>query len=262
MTSHRLIGILAVGLVACSDEAPPPDSPEVQVAGVVRDPDGKPVSGVTVIWEAWPLPDSAQQGGGSSYSVRWFAKTDGAGRFAEHVGYYSVAQLDSLEIEVGVDGCWGFAPLTVRERAVTLTPSPMGTRLDRDLTLTRTSPRARLVVGPMCAVMVGPPPFEEEDRLAVWIDDISDSLRGRWRMNFQGSRGDDYGDFAGVRAGNVLTLDLRHATPWGNCTGYTLELPVEVGDTLGPGTYRSAGCPTVPGALHFIEGESLDWPFP
>jgi hypothetical protein len=37
---------------------------------------------------------------------------------------------------------------------------------------------------------------------------------------------------------------------------------VEAGDTLGTGTYRSDGCPTVPTTLRFIEGEWLNWPFP
>lgn len=257
---HRLLVSLTVWLVACGDEAPPPDSPEVQFTGVVREADGTPVPRITFTWHVYPEPDSAQQGAVGP-GVRWFAQTDSLGRFAEHVGYYSVAQLDSFELSVLSDGCWGLDSLTVRESAIPLTPNPLGTRLNRDLTLTRISPRARFAVGPMCAVMVRPPTFESEDRFALWIDDISDSVRGRWRINYHGSIGDGIGYFAGVRAGNMLTLELRQAEPWGTCAGFTLELPVEAGDTLGAGSYSSTGCPTSPVELRFIEGESLGWPF-
>jgi len=207
------------------------------------------------------VPDSAQQGAVSDYSVRWFTQTDSAGRFAEHVGYYSVAQLDSFEVRAGGEGCWGLDSLKILESAIALTPSPLGTRLNRDLTLTRISARARLAVGPMCAVMVAPPPFGSEDLLAIWIDEISDSVRGRWRMNFQGSRGDDLGRFAGARNGNLLTLALESESPWEQCTGYTVELPVEAGDTLGAGSYSSTGCPTESVVLRFTEGEYLTWPY-
>jgi hypothetical protein len=268
--SNRTVALLAGLLAACGDRAPtePSGVPGVYLAGVVRDPDGTVVPLITVVWEAWPAPDSVQQGAVSDYSVRWFTRTDSTGRFAAHVGYYSVGLLDSLELGVGADGCWGLAPLTIRNQAVTVRPSAPDTVLNSELALSRTAPRARLAVGPACAVMVEPPPFQEEDRFGLWIDEISDSIRGRWRINYQGSRGDDYGHFSGLHDGSAVTLELRHDSPWdagppwGTCTGYTLELTVEAGDTLGTGTYRSDGCPTVPTTLRFIEGEWLNWPFP
>ena len=265
LVTRSLLGLL----VACGNQGPsePPAAPGVYVAGVVRDQDGMPVPLVTVVWELWPAPDSVQQGAVSDFSVRWFMRTDSMGRFAAHAGYYGAESLDSVELAVAVDECWGLAPVAVRERAVTVNPDVPDTVMNRELTLGRTAQRARFAVGPACAVMVEPPPFQGEDRFALWIDEISDSVRGRWRMNYQASRGDDYGLFSGWREGSLVTLELRHASPWdagppwGICTGYTLERPREVGDTLGIGTHRSDGCPFVPAPLRFVEAEPLSWPF-
>ncbi len=275
LTEQSITKVLMTGpllglLVACGNQGPsePPAAPGVYVAGVVRDQDGMPVPLVTVVWELWPAPDSVQQGNVSDYSVRWFMRTDSMGRFAAHAGYYGVESLDSVELAVVVDECWGLAPVTVRERAVTLNPGVPDTVISRELTLGRTAPRARLAVGPACAVIVGPPPLQLEDNLALWVDEISDSVRGRWLIDYHGSFGTDHGLFSGSREGSRVTLELRNDSvydagpPWGICTGYTLELPLEAGDTLGIGTHRSDGCPFVPAPLRFVEAEWSSWPFP
>ena len=105
-----------------------------------------------------------------------------------------------------------------------------------------------------------------DSKLGVWIDDISDSVRGRWRINYSWSRGDDIGQFSGWRAGNSISLDLRldtpYETPMGSlCTGYKLELTLEAGDTIGPSSYESETCQFKPMPLRFIEGDPLEWPF-
>jgi hypothetical protein len=267
--STLLVAALLAGLIlACDDQGPgePPATPGVYVAGVVRDQEGMPVSRIMVVWELWPAPDSVQQGAVSSFSVRWFMRTDSMGRFAAHAGYYGVESLDSVGLDVLGDDCWGLAHVTVRERAVPVNPDVPDTVMNREVTLARTGARARLAVGPACAVMLDPPPFDSENRFALWIDEISDSVRGRWRMNYQDSRGDDYGAFSGWREGSLVTLELRHASPWdagppgGICAGYRLELPLEEGDSLGIGTLRSDGCPFEPFPLRFVEGEPLSWP--
>ncbi len=142
-------------------------------------------------------------------------------------------------------------------------PGTPDTVLTANLTLVRTAPRARLAVGAACAAMVGPPPLALEDRFILWIDEISDSVRGRSLINYQASRGSDYGHFSGAPEGSSLTLDLRQEAgpPAGMCRGYTVELPVEIGDTLGIGTYRSYGCLAVPAPLRFVTGERFAWPF-
>lgn len=267
--SKLIIAPLLVAFIVACDRSPsgPTPEPGVYVSGVVRDEDGIPVPLITVAWEAWPAPDSVEQGSVGDFSVSWFTRTDSMGRFTAHAGYYSIAQLDSVEVGVAPDGCWGLAPLMVRERDVAVSPG-IDTVLNRELTLIRTGARARLSLGQSCAVIVTPPPLQEEDRFGLWIDDISDSIRGRWRINYQGTRGDDYGYFSGWREGNSVILGLRHETPWdaglagGPCEGYTLELPLEEGDTFGTGTYRSDGCPFTPAGLRFIEGGPLSWPSP
>jgi len=262
--------LLAGVAMGCGDPASttPPGVPGVYLTGVVRNPDGSPVPRIMVVWEVWPAPDSVQEGAVSDFSVSWFMRTDSEGRFAAHVGYYSNPVLDSIEIATGEQDCWGLAPLSLRERAIALSPGTPDTVLDVALTPSQAAPRARLAIGAACTPMVGPPPFEEEDRLALWIDEIGDSVRGRWLTNYQATRGDDHGRFSGAREGALLRLDLRHDEPWdagpswGICTGYTVEVPIGPGDTLGVGTLDSDGCPFTPAPLRFVEGQPFAWPFP
>jgi hypothetical protein len=259
--SHRFIWLAAAALMACSDAGPSETGgvPGVYLTGVVHDPDGMPVPGMLVSWTAWPAPDSVRQGNVGDLSVSWFGRTDSEGRYAAHVGYYSDTVLDSLDVGVGGQDCWGLAPANSRERGLDVAPETPDTVSNLALTLDRTAPRGRLVPGAVCAAMVEPPPFEGENRFTLWIDEISDSIRGRWDINYQESRGDDYGHFSGARSGDVVTLELRHDEPWEDCTGYTVEIPVEADEMLGTGTFSSEGCPHHPVPLHFVEGEALEW---
>jgi hypothetical protein len=256
---HRLALLFAVALMACSDAGPSDTEsvPGVYLTGLVRDSDGEPVPGITVSWTAWPAPDSVESGTVSDFAVTWFGRTDGQGRFSAHLGYYSVAVLDSLDVTSGGQDCWGLASSGIRERALEVSPGTSDTVLSVNLTMSRTAPRGRLVEGPVCAAVVQPPSFE--NRFTLWIDEVGDSIRGRWNINYQESRGDDYGHFSGVRSGDVVTLDLRHDAPWDTCTGYALEIPVGTGDTLGIGTSSSEGCPHQPVPLRFVEGEAFEW---
>jgi hypothetical protein len=260
--------VLSWGLASCGDQGPTPSGVSgVYITGLVQDPDGHPVPLITVVWEAWPAPDSAPGVLVSDFGGRGFVRTDSVGRFAAQVGDSSVARLDSLEVGVGGQKCWGLAPKTVRERGITVTPGTPDTVRRLSFTLDRSSPRARLAVGPACAVVVGPPPFQSEDVIMLWIDQTGEPVRGRWLINYQDTRGDDYGEFTGSRVGDGLTLELLHASPWdtesplGVCTGYTLELPIEPGDTLGAGTYGSENCPYTPAQLRFVQEEARTWPF-
>ena len=263
LSALRMTALLVGMAVGCGGEGPSeiPATPSVYVAGVVRDPDGTPVPRITVTWELWPAPDSVQQGAVSDFSTRWFMRTDDAGGFVAHAGYYGIESLDSVELAVTVGECWGLASVAIRERAVTLNPGVPDT-MSRELVLGHTAPPARLAVGPACAVIVGPPPDQLEDVLALWIDEISDSVRGRWLKNYQASFGSEYGLFSGAREGSLVTLDLRPESPKGICNGYTLELPLEAGDTFGIATHRSDSCPLLPPALRFVEAEPFPWPFP
>jgi hypothetical protein len=262
--SHRFIWLAVAALMGCSDAGPSDseDVPGVYIAGVVHDSDGNPVPHIQVTWRAWPAPDSAIQGGVSDFDVSWFGRTDSQGRFSAHVGYYSETLLDSLDVGVGGQDCWGLAPADLRERSLELSPGTADTVLSLDLTLERMAPRGRLVPGPVCAPMIGPPPSDTEDWFTLWIDEVGDSIRGRWLILYSGSRGSDYGRFSGTREGNTVTLELEHDEPWGTCTGFTVEIPVGVGDTLGTGTYPPNGCQDDPVPLRFVQQEAMEWPFP
>src|SRR5919108_3729215 len=69
--SLAVISTTAAVLAACADSAStePDGVPGAYLTGVVRDADGNPVPQITVVWEAWPAPDSAEQGSVSDYSV-------------------------------------------------------------------------------------------------------------------------------------------------------------------------------------------------
>jgi hypothetical protein len=262
-----------VWTLACSDSPAPdpvPTDVSVYVAGTVRDQDGAPVPLLTVVWEAWPAPDSADEAVVQDLSVRYFTTTDEFGRFATQVGYYSIAELDSIHVGTHPHECWGLGADTVRQTALAITRSARDTVLQAELTVPLTAARARLEVGPACAVMVSPDVPDLQHNLAIWIDEITDSVRGRWRLNFHHTRGDDYGQFSGAREGGSVRLDLRNEVQWdtetpaGLCTGYSLELPLEAGDTFGTGAIASEACLSglsEPLSLRFVAGEWLPWAF-
>jgi hypothetical protein len=249
---------LAALLVACSDSSPsdPGGLRPVHVVGQVRDPEGSPVSEIQVTWEAWPAPDS------QSLSVAGFGRTDDAGRFAAELGDYDGSFLDSLTVRVGGTDCWGFAPVEFMERDLEIGPGT-DTVASLDLTLQRTAARGRLVVGTVCAATVVErfPGLTAEDHLTLWIDEVGDSVRGRWDITYNWTRGDDWGHFSGALEGNTLVLDLRHDEPFETCTGYAMEIPIESGDSLGMATYSSEGCPVGPDPLRFVEGAHREWTF-
>ncbi len=253
---HRLLA-LATLLVACSDSSPsdPGGLRPVHVVGQVRDSEGSPVPDIQVTWEAWPAPDT------QSLSVTGFGRTDDEGRFAAALGDYDGSYLDSLAVRVGGTDCWGFAPVEFMERDLEIGPGT-DTVASLELTLHRTAARGRLAVGTVCAAMVEHfPGFTAEDHLTLWIDEVGDSVRGRWDITYSWSRGDDWGQFSGALEGNTLVLDLRHDEPFETCTGYQMEIPIESGDSFGMATYSSEGCPHGPDPLRFVEGAHREWPF-
>jgi hypothetical protein len=249
--------VLIAALVACGDSFPiDPDAVRpVHVIGDVRDPQGTPVRDILVTWQGWPAPDP------TSGSVPALGRTDELGRFVAQIGYYDEPLLDSVEVSVAPGKCWGFAPLAIRERALEIRPGTGDTVATLHVTLERTAAPGRLVIGPICAPIIVPDGSGLENRLTLRIDEIADSVRGRWDINFDESRGDDWGRFSGARVGNTLVLDLRHEEPWGTCTGYTVEIPIEGEDALGIGTYGSQGCAYAPAPLRFVEGAPREWPF-
>jgi hypothetical protein len=124
-------------------------------------------------------------------------------------------------------------------------------------------PSAQLGTGQeMCGAIVTPFTAEligDYARLALWIDDISDSVRGRWRLNHSASSGDDYGYFSGSLEPESVILQL-HATQPTPCTGLQLEMPVgdDDGLTIGAGNLTGDGSCFVPSTtVRFFDGAML-----
>lgn len=114
----------------------------------------------------------------------------------------------------------------------------------------------------LCAAIVTPLTPEaigDYARLALWIDGIGDSVRGRWRLNHNASIGDDYGYFSGSLEAERLLLHLRPTQPT-PCSGLQLSVPVsgENGVTLGVGDLAGDGSCAVPNtAVRFFQGAEL-----
>jgi hypothetical protein len=257
LSPGRLLALAGL-LVACSASSPsdPDGFRTVHLVGQVSDPEGGPISGIQVTWEAWPAPDP------QSLSVHGAGRTDDEGRFAAKLGDYDRTVLDSLAVAVGGTDCWGFAPLELVDRRLEVRPGS-DTVANLDLTLERTAARGRLAVGTICVAMVVEhvPELKTEDHLTLWIDEVGDSVHGRWDITYDESRGDDWGHFSGALEGSTLVLALRHDEPWETCTGYTMEIPIDSGNWLGVGSHGSEGCPHTPVPLRFVEGAHREWPF-
>ena len=99
--------------------------------------------------------------------------------------------------------------------------------------------------------------------LMLHITDVSDSVRGLWRTNYQVSRIDEDGYFAGAHDGDTLVLRLENQKPWFrdpySCTHFVLMIPVESDGLLGDGHFTGGDCPAPPVGFHLVASDELDW---
>ncbi len=261
MTSIRRLTMAAAALVvllaSCSDSTEPSGEPGAYLTGIVHGPDGTPVPLGMVTWDVWPDPDSTKSG------TSGYAYTDSLGRFAVHLGYFSEAMIDSINVHLVAPECQGHSQnIDIRERALPVNVEAPDTVLAVEYELDQVAPPAKVAAGQYCTWGYDPEDSFSFGRFGLWIDEISDSIRGRWRINYQMSRGDDYGHFSGAVEGGTLTLDLRHDEPWGTCTAITLEAPVQAGDVIGSAALSSEGCPIWDWDLRFFESDAVDWHWP
>lgn len=127
------------------------------------------------------------------------------GNFEGFVGRSDRAMLDSLTITARGGPCEPYENSSVTWRQLPLAAGQSETVVNATLAVTTSHPPARLALDSSCAggaymledqnVDLGP----TAETLGPWIDEISDSIRGRWRLNCQISRGDDYGHFSGAQ---------------------------------------------------------------
>lgn len=250
MTRNNLLLLTITGLLpGCATETSSGAGPSLVV--LVADfetASGEPLPRVVAVPEVWPEPDSSLIYGEVAIET--------GGQHPIDLGRFDGGVIDSLRLTAYPSVCSGFDTARIARRALRLHGRADTIRVGR-LSLSRIHPRALLTEGPACADAI-----EEGDpfryfQLALWFDDISDSVRGRWRKSYQASYGDEYGYFSGVRSGDFLLLGLNLVNPWSTCTKYTLTMPIAAPDTLAQAALTSSGCRYHSDRLRFTEGEFL-----
>jgi hypothetical protein len=246
---------LLAGLACSSATETDASVAAVILSGSVRDSHSQPVPLAFVGWDAWP-PKTP----GLSWSAAIVA--DSQGRFAIRLDSVSVVRLDSVTLRYGHVWCDVHQSDSVKLRDVAVAPGKVTTINHIELRPAVNAP-AMIATGQYCGAASYQWNVNQYSGLylGLWIDEITDSVRGRWRLVFQESRGDDFGHFSGAVDGDSLMLDLRLDRPWDACRHYTLALPVIGPDTLGIGRYRSDGCPTQPVGIRLSRSHEMDWPF-
>ena len=255
--TRRLLAILALAAIGCGDGSTNPGEPAVAyAAGTVRDENGSLLPNAFVEWESWPKPDAdSMYHSPGSY-------TDSMGQFVHRLGAYTVRRLDSVRLRLKTDQCLGYDTLAYTWHGLDLHRVGADTVLRTTVVAPVTYPAARLEVGTSCAKSAAPTGTGSVSHmmyLMLGIQEIGDSVRGVWHMNYWVSRGDDRGSFSGVRRGDSLLLDLSLDEPWDACFGYSLRFGIGPGDTLQPGSYESDGCFPSPVQFRMVESDELDW---
>jgi hypothetical protein len=243
--------VLLVLIGAC-DSSSPSDDRVLHVSGEVLEADHPPAPSLEVILQAWPEP---AVGGSDSASVR----TDAAGRYTADLGPFPNARIDSLRVRVIQSDCLSQVTTELWQRD----PAIQGDALVvPSLGLSyRLFPAEFGTAAQMCSA-IAPSSWDlsgDYASLALWIDQITDSVRGRWRLNHSVSIGDDYGYFSGLYHSDRITLQLRPTQPT-PCTGLQLDILVggHNGSTLGAGSLAGDGSCSVPSTtVRFFKGAVL-----
>ncbi|HET8650454.1 MAG TPA: hypothetical protein VFL95_10450 [Gemmatimonadales bacterium] len=248
---------VALLVLGCDNpETPPiePDQGSVAVQGVVSEEGQPPDPRLPVTIQAW----GALQTGGTD-SVRM--ETDSAGEYVAQLGPFSGSMVDSVRVRVTQSDCGRETITDLRRENVALSSGePL---VLPDVTLSYRLPEAQFGSGAAMCGSIRVPSTQGVDgeyvRLALWIDQVTDSVRGRWRLNYSTSVGDEYGYFAGVETDAGLTLELT-PQPESSCGTIDLAVPFaeENSATLGVGELASAGACVLPGSVvRFFEGAEL-----
>ena len=243
--------LVLLSIVACDSTAPPSDQP-LHVQGVMLEEGKAPVPPLAVMIQAWP-----STGTGDSLAT---VATDATGRYSAILGPSPAGHLDSLQVVVAQNDCIG--PLTTEFLMHEVAPNDDGSLILPSLALSYRLPAAQFGPGlALCGATVTPTSTQVNGdyvKLALWIDDVSDSVRGRWRLNHSASSGDDYGYFSGVRVGDQITVHLRPTQPT-PCSGLELDVFVAPNSSrIDPSTLIGDGSCGVPSAtVRFFDGAQL-----
>jgi hypothetical protein len=244
---------LALGLLAACDSTSADSDRLLIVQGEVLEVGQAPSPSLDVDIQAWPALGSD----GSDVAI---LRTDPGGRYRAELGPFPDPLVDSLRVTVTQNDCG--LQLTTELRRQDLTLGEGEALVLPTLDLSYRLPAARLDGGQqMCGAIAtrNTPEFVGGDyaRLALWIDEVGDSVRGRWRLNHSASVGDDFGYFSGVRENDRVILQLRPTQPT-PCTGLRLDMPLEDGATIAAGELTGDGGCSVPSTtLRLFEGAAL-----
>jgi hypothetical protein len=247
-----LATLLSAVLVGCDSTSPASDR-LLQVRGGVLLEGQAPTPPLDVEIQAWPTAE------GDSDSVAT-DRTDEAGLYTADLGPFPSPMVDSLRVRVTQYDCGLQTATDLRRRdvaldggALVLPTLGLSYRLQAAQFSTAAAACAAIVT-PLSPGLVG-----DYARLALWVDDISDSVRGRWRLNHSASIGDDYGYFSGSFEGERILLQLRPTQPT-PCSGLQLDIPVggDNGSTLDAADLVGDGSCSVPSTtVRFFQGAEL-----
>ena len=242
-----------VFMSACDSAAPAPDR-MLHVQGEVLEAGQAPAPPLDMDIQAWPAL-------GSEGSDAAALRTDAAGLYTVDLGPFPDPLVDSLRVGVTQNDCGMQVTTELRRRDIILGDGDA--LLLPSLGLSYRLPPAQFSIGgEICGAIVTPLSAEfvgDYARLVLWIDEATDSVRGRWRLNHSATIGDDYGYFSGSLEPDRVILQLRPTQPT-PCTGLQLEIPVggDNGATMEAGDLTGDGSCFVPSTtVRFFEGASL-----
>ena len=256
-SSAGLVGLIAVGIVACSDAAGPTTTPQsITLRGTLLDSASAPVNGALTTLRLYsadsltywrdPLP---------------FTITDGLGHFTLSWDSLGADPIDSILIDIVAPGCQGPEQTGVLPKSAI----PSGRNPDFVFSFYNliVRPPAHTVPGKYCAFGMHPVWGPNSYIFGLQIDSVaSGSLWGRWRLTYQFTSGDDEGSFVGSATGTSVQLDLTQDIPWNACLTMQLHVPVATDGAWGPATVNGEqGCLPEPAAFMFV-ADTLPYPFP
>ena len=265
MRENRLVGLaggttgvtLAFMLVTGCDSTSPISEQAFHFAGEVLEEGQPPSPPLLVEVQAWP--SVAAPGVDTTSTV-----TDLSGRYNVNLGPFPSGRVDSVRARVNQADCFSQVrtQVLIREWATTR----RDTIALPKLTLSYHLLPGQLEIGAaVCGAVLVPLSTEsigDYIRLALWVDQIADSVRGRWYLAHQATTASEYGDFSGSLQLDTLRLQLR-STPPTLCNGFELDIPVggDNGSTMGAANLRSEGTCFVPDTVvRFFQGTSLPEP--
>lgn len=259
MRSHHgvmLSSVLLAAMVAACDSTAPFKG--TRVSGVITEAGEVPAPPMDVKVRVWRV------GNPSAEEVSALL-TDKHGAFAVDLADVEPPELDSVRVTGTRYDCEGnrVAGATARRADIAGAKSVTMPRINLNFELP--TPHVADEAAICAAIPRRSATLQIDDmaRLAIWIDDISDSVRGRWRVNHSTSIGDDFGYFSGYETVNgeirTLHLHLRPTEP-ASCPGLDLVIP-----TLADGSSEmdvailsgDGGCSLPDGPVRFFKGASL-----